>query len=390
MNQVSSHKYSLHTLRGFSLIELMVAMLIGLLVLSGVIQVVLNSKRSFLDNQETAFIQDNTRYALDIIAKDFRSSGYNGCANNNDPAIVNVINDATKAKLPGAFDFSKKSLSGLEGKTPEPDPDPEKNKKDDTDHLPKTIKRPRTKEEEEKVGAPPIPDTITLRTVSNENEVILNKHNPASGTFTTWQKLEYKKGTPLIIIDANCQNIALLLANAPDDDATEEVKKNAAHNMSYTSNTANCDPGLTAASEFKCGEGKTNKIKPLSSGSSILPYVVNTYFIGKAVSSSDKKMPALKRRYIRVDGSDPIYAEEEIAQGVENMQITYGLDNTDDNTVNVDGDFITAEKVAATAWDKVVAIKIELTLRSNLPVGKTGQPDDYLRKFVSSTISMRN
>ncbi|HEY7773914.1 MAG TPA: prepilin-type N-terminal cleavage/methylation domain-containing protein, partial [Marinagarivorans sp.] len=64
---------------GFSLIELMVAMLIGLIVLNGVIRVVINSKRSYLDNQAVSQIQENARFALDILGREIKIAGYFGC-----------------------------------------------------------------------------------------------------------------------------------------------------------------------------------------------------------------------------------------------------------------------------------------------------------------------
>ncbi|HEY6530495.1 MAG TPA: PilW family protein [Cellvibrionaceae bacterium] len=351
--------------RGFSLIELMVAMLIGVLVLAGVIQVVLNSKRSFMDNQETAFIQDNTRYAMDIIAKDFRAAGYKGCAR-NEPNIVNVVNSDVAASIEGAFDFNTKPVSGKES-TSKAD-----FKDDKLTFLP----------------ANALPDSITLRTVANENEATLRSHNPASKTITTWQTAEYSAGTPLMIVDANCQNIALLLANAAEDE--EAASSEASTEIKYTNK--NCgDGGLISIEEFDCSSGgKTNKVKSLSPGSKIFPYVVNTYFIGKSNAAINETMPALKREYLRMEKGVPTYSTEEIAQGVEDMQITYGLDEDRNGTVDEDK-FIKASEVTAAQWSRVIAIHIELTLRSNLPVNAAvGDDGGFLRKKVASTISLRN
>ena len=46
---------------GFSLVELMVAILIGLIILAGVIQVVTTSKSTFFGQEEMSFIQENAR-----------------------------------------------------------------------------------------------------------------------------------------------------------------------------------------------------------------------------------------------------------------------------------------------------------------------------------------
>lgn len=351
-----NQSYSVKQHLGFSLIELMVAMLIGLLVLSGVIQVVLNSKRSFLDNQETAFIQDNTRYALDIIAKDFRATGYRGCAADQ-PVIVDVIKSDSKKNVPDAFGNELPAIAGTDASTPA---------SLKVENLDKVIPADKTI---------PLPDAITLRTVSNENEITLRSQEITTGILTTWQTMDYPGGTPIMVVDASCQNIALLMTDS-DINKQSELK--------YGKNS--CAKGLTSTASFDCSSGTVNKIKTLSRGSSLFPYVANTYFIGPSVTDG---MPALKRRFIQVSKGEMAYSTEEIAQGVENMQIEYGVDSDQDGAV--DGKFAIASDVAD--WKNVIAIHIELTLRSSmrvLPVDKDKKEDGYLRKKVASTISLRN
>lgn len=354
MNMMQLACKPFNALRGFSLIELMVAMLVGLLVMAGVIQVAFNSKRSYLDNQETAFIQDNTRYALDIIAKDFRATGYKGCAA-NDPIIVNVISDDQKNRVQNAFNLNLQSITGFEASVP--------------DNL-------TTANELQKVipDAAPRPDSITLRTVSNENEVTLRSQNISSSTLNSWQPMQYTAGTPLMVVDANCQSVSLLMT---DQDAAGGTR------IQYQNN--NCAQGLIANSTFECGAGAVNALKTVSSGSSIFPYIANTYYIGPSIVTG---MPALKRRYIRTDGGNLSYSTEEIAQGVENMQIQYGLDPDKDGIV---ADlFVDASN--AIDWNTVIAVRIVLTLRANVPTLPidNNSPDGFLRKTVASTISLRN
>ncbi|MFO1370608.1 MAG: PilW family protein [Marinagarivorans sp.] len=348
---------------GFSLIELMVAMLIGLLVLAGVIQVVLNSKRSFIDNQEVAFIQDNTRYALDIIIKDLRSSGYKGCARSL-LTTVNVIDFANIAKPSGgsgtladAFAFNTIPFNGTDTKDKQELKDP-----DVASILPSGV----------------LPDTITIQTLPNEREAILNTHNPKSGDITTSQPVNFPDGTPLMIIDAGCQNVALVAGGTAGLDSTT-IKP---------TKSQNCSTGLTSTDEASCTQGKINTIKPIQPGSAITPYLVNRYFIGKASAAINNTMPALKRQYLTSISGTPTFREEEIAQGVEDMQITYGIDN---GQGRVDKDvFITADEVGI-RWDQVVAVRIELTLRSGAPVQAPSNGNDgYLRKKVASTVSLRN
>lgn len=77
--------------RGFSLVELLIAMTLGLVLISSMIAVFAGNKRSSELNSATANLQESARYALEQIARDARMAGYLGCL--TEPASVNVIGD---------------------------------------------------------------------------------------------------------------------------------------------------------------------------------------------------------------------------------------------------------------------------------------------------------
>ncbi len=70
----------IHRVRGFSLIELMVAMVIGLIILLGLVSLFTSS--SSLNRAQTglAMLQENGRYAITRIKQDFESAGRKHCA----------------------------------------------------------------------------------------------------------------------------------------------------------------------------------------------------------------------------------------------------------------------------------------------------------------------
>ena len=63
---------------GFSLIELMVALLLGLLLMSGIIAVYLESKRGFVQDEAIARVQENGRYALRLLSREIAMAGFFG------------------------------------------------------------------------------------------------------------------------------------------------------------------------------------------------------------------------------------------------------------------------------------------------------------------------
>ena len=178
----------------------------------------------------------------------------------------------------------------------------------------------------------------------------------------------------MLLRSASCQNVAILIG-----------QKNSSSPNEIQISDKNCNKGLNSVQPYGCGAGITpDTTAPLSPGSNIFPYAANTYFI--ALSNIYPKLPALKRRFIQVNDGEMSFQTEEIALGVENMQLTYGEDTDRDGKVN--SNFKAAN--AITDWNKVVAMRVELTLRSYNAVGNTGEADGYIRKNVGATITLRN
>ena len=78
--------------RGFSMVELMVAMVITLVLMAGVSQIFLGSKKSYTIQESLGRLQENGRYAMEVIATDLRRSGYWG-----GNADISEIEDNTPA-----------------------------------------------------------------------------------------------------------------------------------------------------------------------------------------------------------------------------------------------------------------------------------------------------
>lgn len=64
--------------RGFSLIEMMISITIGLMIVAALVGVLVNSSRSSKTNERTSELQGNGRYALDTLKRELRQAGYRG------------------------------------------------------------------------------------------------------------------------------------------------------------------------------------------------------------------------------------------------------------------------------------------------------------------------
>ena len=79
--------------KGLTLVELMVAMLLGLVVIGGVVSVLVSNKRSFQTNEGLSQIQETARTAFELIARDVRQAGGTGC--DNARRMSNVLTPGT-------------------------------------------------------------------------------------------------------------------------------------------------------------------------------------------------------------------------------------------------------------------------------------------------------
>jgi type IV pilus assembly protein PilW len=94
--------------RGFSLVELMVAITLALIVTAGVISVFVGSRSAFEATSGTAALTDGGRFALDFISNSVRNAGYMSCT-----TARNVIGILNAAPTPLKFSFGQ-ALGGYE------------------------------------------------------------------------------------------------------------------------------------------------------------------------------------------------------------------------------------------------------------------------------------
>lgn len=85
-------------MRGFSLVELMIAMVIGLIIMYAVVQIFTATRLTYQMDEGLARLQENARFAFDFIAREVRSGAGYGCARN-----LRIFNNLNASP---AFDFT--------------------------------------------------------------------------------------------------------------------------------------------------------------------------------------------------------------------------------------------------------------------------------------------
>lgn len=89
--------------KGFSLIELMISLVLGLFIVGGVLAVFVGSSASFNSNEALSRVQENGRFALEIIAEDLRNTGNKG---NCWGEVIDVINTGDADYETDAYDLN--------------------------------------------------------------------------------------------------------------------------------------------------------------------------------------------------------------------------------------------------------------------------------------------
>jgi type IV pilus assembly protein PilW len=135
--------------------------------------------------------------------------------------------------------------------------------------------------------------------------------------------------------------------------------------------------------------------------------MVHSYYVSQT-STLLPGVPTLRRKTLTSVGGAPVIQDQEVAHGVENIQLQLGVDVNQDNTVdryvnagdpiydpNAAGYVPGARVIAARLWLVVRGVTPEFGLQDTSTyqpgdVNLTGLEDNYRRMQVSKTILLRN
>ena len=93
---------------GFSLVELLVSMVLGIMLIAGAISIYLSTKRSYVEVEQVAALTENARFAEQIVGDSLRHIGFFGELSANrvdvDPALTAaaLAGDCVSPDGPGA------------------------------------------------------------------------------------------------------------------------------------------------------------------------------------------------------------------------------------------------------------------------------------------------
>lgn len=366
---------------GFSLIELMVSMVIGLLVMSGVFQVFISTKGANKMLLAEAEMQENARFAFSVMTSIVQEAGNFGCQASNVMTHNSIVDTTDNTFRPErviegweakdtAFGdiYTTKANTGVSS----------------TNTLHWTTSALGNAQIDTGTKSKKYSDIFKVWYTKNQKT---NLTGIAAGVLS-FNTLDIDKGDILAINDCQSVNFAQVCACEEADCAGNDTQADI--------NQGTCDSLGNKTVNFPNINIPTAEISVLEAA---------LFFVGKRSNSRSgyqQNMPSLYVRNLDNDGT--LGNQIEILEGVESLQVLYGEDTNNNQSPNY---YVSADDV--TNWSKVVSLKISLLLRSlnnNVVTGDQSlefngalikvddthddKTDRYLRRVFTSTVSLRN
>lgn len=344
MKQTSCRKGQI----GLTMIELMIALLIGAFLLTGILQIFISTRQTYRVGEGVSRLQENARFALELLTRDVRMSGFQGCA-------------------------TLKSVT------------------------PSVIASPQAPNPNPAIAVPNLSVAIT-----GSNNVANNWSASACGAGNACVA-----GTDAITIQfaENCDgnltgnmgvvnaNIQISAANTCNIQAYDPVliADCTAADLFIATGAAN-GVGVQTIAHANNQNSSNNLSKLYSTDAEIMLFRSYSYFI-RTGAGGEPSLYRLDNTRQAGTSTNPI----ELVEGIENMQVSYGEDANNDNTADY---YVPSNSVVD--MGKVVSIRVSLltrTTEANLASqdyditynGATTTPTDRrLRRIYTSTISLRN
>jgi type IV pilus assembly protein PilW len=289
----------------------MISMVLGLVVIGAVLSVMLSNKRTYRTSTAMSEIQESSRSAFELMARDIRQSGATGCDNSG--KVANVLNTGT------LWWQNWFSIKGFEGT--------------DTDPAVAVGTNPG-----DRVSGT---DSLQLQSIVGTGLSVQN-HDPVNAQIKlNATAADFAAGDVLMMCDFD--HAAVFQASSYD---TTNV---AVIHDSGTGAPGNCSKGLGFPTN--CGSATGNAYK-FAANSQVAHFTATDWYIGNN-GRPDEGGRSLYRQRL---GSGGALVTEEIVAGVTNMQIRYRVTGTDD--------FVDATSITAANWPNVNALTVTFTLTS--------------------------
>lgn len=353
------HKSRAH---GFSLIELMVAIGIGLFLSAVVGGVFINARSTFTYQDAMSRLQENARFAMESMTRDIRGAGFTACGNLSGAAgtsLTNTVNGGTGS----IWTNLSTPVQGFESPVSQ------------------TLFPSATNDS----------DAIVLLGVSSGcgsgGEMTVSSHVAASATIHLGtQPHSCQPGTIMMVTD--CSHTSVFQMSGPTNNNNNA--QTIVHNTG-TGTPGNCMKELKGT----CAGPSSYTYGP---GSMVFTLSSNAYYVAPSATANSGNSLWTCSLANQINGN---VACSELINGVDKMQVEYGVDTDGDANLSVNG-YVTATNV--TDWTKVSSARISLLMATPPSAGNLSSKaqtysfngstvtatDRQVRHPFSSVVTIRN
>lgn len=300
--KIHNSKSSVNLSLGYSLVELLISMSLGVFLMTGVFQVNQTNQKSHDLQKALEQTQKNGRFAIDNLSYAIKTAGYSGFYDSFTSGVENLLNlpNNTKWNISNptvGFDNvpSSRTIIGITGFTPNT-------------------------------------DVLLLKSMSRNVVPVVNNAN--SNTIVAATNIAFSAGDIVVVSDVDQASI-------------------------FQANNINIAGNNTTLS-FAVGAGNPGNSKLLAnsfnSSAEISKYDLQMFYIKAGRNGS----PALFKAIMVNTAGVTQLQESELVSDIRNMQIIYGIDNNNDQVIDAYED---ASVVAD--WKNLISINIALLANSS-------------------------
>ena len=332
-----------HRNAGFTLIELIVGIGLGIVVLGGVLAVYVPTVQSWRATSALADIQDTEFVLHDVFSRAIRQAGALGCGSSNgsiidgiDPGVSRLSDNINVWAFPDSSNASALASSFMQT--------PFKAFAANSTQIPTELSaglQAKRLSNGNGPGASKIGDVFySIAPSKGFYRIASSQIGPGAKqidlTSNIVPGISIKNGSFYIVND--CDNPLIVMANADDPAGTLNYSNNRLNTVTH--------PPNTVVNEFQA-----------------TIYYIGSFTPNGALAS----VPTLYQRTIELSGASFITVDQPIVTGVENLRIEYGLAmNSNGQKRNYVVRYVTIDQMPAGAtFDDVRTIKVTLMIQSD-------------------------
>jgi len=354
---------------GFSLIELMLALSLGVVVTAGIVQLFVGNSQTYSLLNGQARMQENARFALDFISRSVRSAGYLGC-DPDDDKVINTLGPQPNTNWNSLFEFNitepVEAFNGLGG----------------GGFNPSATSLPQNLGGGGSINTHIAGNGINMGTLDSASDILVLRHMQVPGgrinamVGPNSNPTIFDDGSLNIQLDdivaiSNCEQAAMFKVTAIASAGGLTTLSPGAGGAGTFSNV----PG-SSLSALNFPYGQVNDAQ----GTTVSRVLTEIYYLASDPDFTNNQNVPIKSLWRKTSASAPV----ELIRGIEDFQILLGVDTTSNTLNSVNQYFLPGTQPASSV---IRAIRIRIVASS---IDAVTADNQVLERTYTQTINVRN